>query len=76
MVGFHLCKFKMLFANRAFTKLTLVRLDFLVVRKRTDGKVTFVTCQYVRINSFLVGYIVTLDEPGVAGAASEHPQWG
>ena len=36
MDGFHLHKFEMLFANRAYTQLTLVRLDFLIVRKRTD----------------------------------------
>ncbi len=70
MVGFHLHKFEMLFTNRTNTQLALVGLYLLVIRKRTDGKVAFVVRQQVRINSFLVGYIVILDEPGRCGCGA------
>ncbi len=73
MVGIHLRQFKMLSANRTSTLLSLVGLYLLVIRKRTNGKVAFVMHQQVRTNSLLVGHVVVLDEPGVAGAAFEHP---
>ena len=60
--GFHLWDVKLIFADDTFSVLSLVNFLFHCFCKCTNGKMSFVFGQNVRINSAFLCYIIICDE--------------
>ena len=64
MVRLHFFQLKMFFAMGAYAFLLFIHFAFHRGRKDADMQVFFFPVQYIRINTFFIGYIIVLDQGG------------